>query len=99
MTEPLNKFEALEGFLAGNFADADLAGQSDDQAAVADLNSVTLPWHCEVLRQARIALREPRLDWRHIAGCANRPFSDEGEARAWLSRIAAALERGIARFD
>jgi hypothetical protein len=91
------KFPALDGFLAGNFADADLAGLSDEQAAVAQLRRATLDWHRQVLREGRAALRAPHLNWRHIADCANRAFTGEKQARAWLSRMMRELERGIER--
>lgn len=98
MAKTGKKLEALDGYLAGNFAEADLAGLTDEQAAVAGLSRATLEWHRQVLRQGQAALTEPQLDWRHIADYANRNFRSEQEARAWLTRMMAALKRGIERL-
>lgn len=87
--------DALYGYLAGHFADADLAGQTDEQAAVDGLTPETRAAYEDVLRQGRVALAAASLDWTKLADYANRRFGSEDEARRWLSRMMAVLEAAI----
>ncbi len=95
MTNAQGNSDVLDGYLAANFADADLAGLTDEQAAVQDLSRATLDWHRSVLREGRAVLAAPRLDWHRIADYANRGFIDEKQTRAWLSRMMDALEKAL----
>lgn len=87
--------DALYGYLAGQFADADLAGQTDEQAAVDGLSNETRAAYQEVLKQGRAVLASPTLDWRTIADYANRRFADESEARRWLARMMDLLDNAL----
>jgi hypothetical protein len=84
--------DALYGYLAGQFADADLAGQSDEQAAVDGLTSETRAAYEDVLKQGRAILASSSTDWRKVGDFANRRFDNEREARRWLSRMMDVLE-------
>lgn len=91
----MSKTDALEGYLAGQFADADLAGQTDEQAAVDGLSKESLAAYREVLRQGRAVLSSPAVDWQRIADYANRRFDGEADARRWLTHIMDVLEQAL----
>lgn len=93
------RHDSLDGYLAGNFADADLAGLSDEQAAVEGLNAETAEWHRAVLKEGRDALAAPDLDWRRLADYANRNFQSEQEARQWLARMLDVLKRALGKLS
>lgn len=84
--------DAFYGYLAGHFADADLLGQTDEQAAVAEVTAETRGTYTQVLTQARKVLAAPTLEWKRIGGSANRYFKSEAETRAWLTRMVDLLE-------
>jgi hypothetical protein len=88
----------LYGYLAGQFADADLAGQTDTQAAVDGLSATTKAAYGDVLRQGRAVLASSSIDWRRIADYANRRFSNEAEARAWLTRMMDLLDAALKKL-
>lgn len=96
-TEDDRPYENLYGFLAGQFADADLAGWSDEEAACASLAPDTATWHRRVLAEGRAALAAPSFPWHAVADHANRVLDTEEDARAWLSRMLDVLEREIER--
>lgn len=96
MTED-DAYEDLYGFLAGQFADADLAGWSDEEAVCASLAPDTIAWHRQVLAAGRAALASPAFPWRKVADYANRVFDAEDEARAWLSRMLDLLEEQLGK--
>lgn len=87
--------DALYGYLAGQFADADLAGQTDEQAAADGLTSETRAAYEEVLKQGRIILASPSFDWSTIADYANRRFDNESQTRRWLTRMMDVLEEAL----
>lgn len=92
---PVNNTDALYGYLAGQFADADLAGQTDEQAAVDGVTSETRAAYEDVLKEGRAILASPALEWRMIADYANRRFGDEDEARSWLTHMMDVLEETL----
>lgn len=95
MTHAEDDSDVLDGYLAANFADADLAGLTDEQAAVQYVSRATLDWHRSVLREGRAALAASRVDYRRIAEYANRGFTNEKQARVWLSRMMDVLQKAI----
>lgn len=91
----MNTSDALYGYLAGPFADADLLGLTDEQAAVDGLSHQTKAAYRHVLDQGQALLASPALDWRCIADYANRNFKNEDEARRWLKRMMDLLETAL----
>lgn len=91
----MSSVDAFYGYLAGQFADADLAGQTDAQAAVDGLSSETKAAYSEALDQGRAVLASPSLHWQRIGDYANRRFKNEAEARAWLTRMMYLLEAAL----
>ena len=87
--------DAFYGYLAGQFADSDLAGQSDEQAAIDGLSPETCAAYDEVLKQGRIVLAASSFDWRKIGDLANRRFGNEREARRWLTHMMDVLEKAL----
>lgn len=94
----MSNTDALHGYLAGQFADSDLAGQTDEQAAVDGLSATTKAAYSDVLRQGRAVLASASLDWRRVADYANRRFGSEAEARAWLTRMMNLLEEALKKL-
>lgn len=84
--------DAFYGYLAAHFSDADLLGQTDEQAAVADVTAEAREAYTEILAEGRRVLAAPTLDWKRIGGSANRYFESEIETRAWLTRMMDLLE-------
>ena len=93
----MNDADDLYGYLAGHFADADLAGQTDEQAAVDGLTPETRTAYENVLRQGRTILASPAIDWSKIADYANRRFGSEREARRWLTHMMDVLEKALTK--
>jgi hypothetical protein len=93
----LSAHDALYGYLAGQFADADLLDRTDEQAAVDGLTPETKTAYGDVLAEGRAALASPSLDWRRVGDYANRMFDNEGEARAWLTRMMDLLEQALGK--
>lgn len=93
----MNDTDDFYGYLAGQFADADLAGQTDEQAAVDGLTPETRAAYKNVLSQGRAILASPVVDWRKIADYANRRFGDESEARRWLTRMMDLLDDALGK--
>lgn len=91
----MSNSDSLYGYLAGQFADADLAGQTDEQAAVDGLRPETRAAYEDVLKEGRAILASPALEWRMIADYANRRFGDENEARSWLTHMMDVLEETL----
>jgi uncharacterized protein (DUF2384 family) len=87
--------DELYGYLAGQFADADLLGQTDEQAAIDGVSVETKAAYQKVLGQGRAALASPSLKWQRIGDYANRVFKDEAEARTWLTRMMDLLEAAL----
>lgn len=87
--------DALYGHLAGQFADADLLGQTDEQAAVDNVSRETRAAYQAVLDQGRTMLASPGFDWRRVGDYANRYFKNEDEARRWLTRMMDLLEQAL----
>lgn len=90
--------DAFYGYLAGQFADADLAGQTDAQAAVDGLSTTTKDAYGDVLRQGYAVLASPPIDWQRIADYANRRFRNEAEAREWLTRMMNLLDAALKKL-
>lgn len=90
--------DALYGYLAGQFADADLLDLTDEQAAVDGLSIETKTAYDEVLRQGKAVLASRPLDWRRVADYANRIFKDEEDARRWLTRTMDLLEGALKKL-
>ncbi|HWK96008.1 MAG TPA: hypothetical protein VNR39_11345 [Pseudolabrys sp.] len=91
----MSNTDAFHGYLAGQFADSDLAGQSDEQAAVEGLSSETQGAYEEVLKQGRAVLATSSFDWRKVGDFANRRFGNEREARHWLTHMMDVLEKAL----
>ncbi len=94
---PLSNNDALYGYLAGQFADADLLGQTDEQAAVAAVSAETKAAHAKVLHLGRAVLASPSFDWQRIGDYANRNFKSQDDARRWLTRMMDLLETALKR--
>lgn len=88
----MSTLDAFYGYLAAHFSDADLLGQTDEQAAVAEVSAESRQAYLEILAQGRRVLAAPTLEWKRIGGSANRYFESETEARAWLTRMMNLLE-------
>lgn len=91
----MNSSLEFYGYLVGSFADADLLGQTDEQAAVARITVRKRVAYEKVLAQGRAILALPMLDWERIAGSANRDFKNEDETRAWLTRMMDLLDAAL----
>lgn len=87
--------DAFYGYLAGQFADADLLGQTDEQAAADGVKPETKAAYRDVLAQGRAVLKSSALPWQRIGDYANRRFSSEAEACAWLTRMMNLLEEAL----
>ncbi len=91
----MNDTDDFYGYLAGQFADADLAGQTDEQAAVDGLTPETRAAYENVLSLGRAILASPTIEWSKIADYANRRFGTEREARRWLTHMMDVLEKAL----
>jgi hypothetical protein len=92
---PLSTSDELYGYLAGQFADADLLGQTDEQAAVDGVSTKTKTAYSHVLAQGRAVLASTPFDWRRIGDYANRRFKNEHEARRWLTQMMDLLDEAL----
>ncbi|WP_027834246.1 RNase A-like domain-containing protein [Maritalea myrionectae] len=81
------KYAALAGYLAGQFADSDLAGLSDDVAVKSSLTHVSAEAHRLVLAQGADFLADPKHDPRLIEDWANRRFGTPDGATRWLAYV------------
>src|SRR6185312_262478 len=93
------RFDDLYGFLAAEFADADLSGMSDAEIVRRAVTAEALDWLRRVLAEGRRALRASPFPWKKIASYANRDFAVATQARAWLTEMLDLLEREIARVE
>ncbi len=93
------RFDDLYGFLAAEFADADLSGMSDADVVRRRATPDAREWLHRVLADGRRALRTQPFPWRKIASYANRDFATAAEARAWLAEMLDLLEREIERIE
>lgn len=91
----MSTHDALYGYLAAQFADADLLGLSDEQAVVDGLTPETKAAYREVLDQGRTVLASRPLDWRRVSDYANRIFKNEEDARQWLTRMMDLLDAAL----
>ena len=93
----IENYSALAGYLTGQFADSDLAGETDEEAAVSSLTAVTHAAHMEVYEQGQEFLNFPDANYVLIGNWANRAFRDDEAAREWLAKmmklLGAALEQ------
>jgi len=94
----LSTSDALYGYLAGQFADADLLGLTDEQAAVDGLAPETKAAYRQVLEQGRALLASQPSDWQRIGDYANRIFKTEDEAHRWLTRMMDLLEEALKKL-
>jgi len=94
----MRRDDALYGYLAGQFADADLLGLTDKQAAVDGVTAAKRAAYTKVLAQGRAVLASRPLDWRRISDYANRRFKDEEDARRWLTRMMDLLEAALKKL-
>lgn len=85
--EATEKYAALAGYLAGQFADSDVAGVADDVAAKSALSHVTIDAHQLVLAQGTAFLADPKRDPKLIADWANRRFDTADGAERWLAYV------------
>lgn len=91
----MSTHDALYGYLAGQFADADLLGLTDEQAAVDGLTPETKAAYSEVLAQGRAVLATHPFDWRRVSDYANRIFKNDEDARRWLTRMMDLLDEAL----
>ena len=83
----------LYGFLASEFADADLAGKTDEEVVRTCITPLRRDWHHQVLAQGRAALTSPGFPWRQVADYANRDLQSEEATAQWLTAMLDLLER------
>lgn len=95
---PVTESDAFYGYLAGQFSDADMAGQTDEQAAVAGISVKKRAAYKKVLDQGRAVLASGPVPWQRIGDYANRRFNSEAEARAWLTRMMNLLEEALKKI-
>lgn len=93
------RFDDLYGFLAAEFADADLAGMSDADIVRRCITPEASEWLRQVLTTGHRALSATPFPWKKIASYANRDFTSAAQARAWLAETLDLLEREIARIE
>lgn len=91
----MNSHDALYGYLAGQFADADLLGLTDEQAAVDGLSPETKVAYSQVLHQGHALLASRPFDWQRVGDYANRVFKNEDDARRWLTQMMDLLEEAL----
>ena len=90
--------DAFYGYLAGQFSDSDLLGQTDAAAAVDGISTETRAAYQEALSQGRAVLATSPLPWQRIGDYANRHFSNESEARHWLKQMLDLLEGALKKL-
>ena len=83
----------LYAFLASEFADADLAGKTDEAVVRTCITRLRREWHGQVLSQGRAALASSVFPWRQVADYANRDLRTEQAAAAWLTAMLDLLEQ------
>ena len=79
--------DALYGFLASEFADADLEGKTDDEVVRSCITPLRTQWHGQVLAQGRAALASSAFPWREVAHYANRDLRTEEAVAEWLTTM------------
>ncbi len=89
--------DALYGFLASEFADADLEGKTDEQVVRSCITPLRTQWHGQVLAQGRAALASSALPWREVAHYANRDLRTEKSVTEWLTAMLDLLEHSLNR--
>lgn len=94
----MSTHDALYGYLAAQFADADLLGLTDEQAAMDGLTQETKAAYSDVLDQGRAVLASRPLDWRRVSDYANRIFKNEEDARQWLTRMMDLLDEALKKL-
>jgi len=87
--------DALYGYLAAQFADADLLGQTDEQAAVDGISAAKQAAYRKVLTQGRAVLALSPFPWQRVGDYANRVFADEAEAHQWLTHVMDLLDDAL----
>ena len=87
----------LYGFLASEFADADLERKTDEQVVRSCITPLHTQWHGQVLAQGRAALASSAFPWREVAHYANRDLRTEEAAAEWLTAMLDLLEHCLNR--
>jgi hypothetical protein len=87
----------LYGFLASEFADADLAGKTDEEVVRSCITPLRTQWHGQVLAQGKAALASSAFPWREVAHYANRDLRTEEAVVEWLTEMLDLLEHGLNR--
>ena len=82
----------LYGFLASEFADADLEGKTDEEVVRSCIMPLRTQWHGQVLAQGRAALASSAFPWREVARYANRDLRTEQAVAEWLTAMLDLLE-------
>ena len=91
----LKKTPELQAFLSTYFADADAdAPGGDEQVVKAFLGASTPERQRQVVAQLKLQLADGEMPLEEIGLEANRWLGDAEEAKAWFSRLLAALEAG-----
>ncbi|HEY9672137.1 MAG TPA: hypothetical protein V6D11_11875 [Waterburya sp.] len=88
-------YENLYSFLSSEFADADLAGKSDEEVVRDSTTPNLVEWHRTIITEGRAALGSPSFPWRKVGDYGNRYFETEEAARKWLTQILDQLEHGV----
>jgi hypothetical protein len=89
----------LYGFLAGEFADADIDALSDAEIIRRAASPDAAEWLRLVLASGRAMLTAHPFPWRKIASYANRTLADERAARQWLGEILDLLRQELETLD
>ena len=90
-------FDDLYGFLASEFADADLEGKTDEEVVRSCITPLRTQWHGRVLAQGRAALVSSAFPWRDVAHYANRDLRTQEAVAKWLTAMLDLLEHCLNR--
>ncbi|AOY84078.1 MAG: hypothetical protein F6K63_27140 [Moorea sp. SIO1G6] len=88
-------YENLYSFLAGEFAEADFEGKSDQEVVLGCNNPELAKWHRTIIAEGRVALASRSFPWKDVGDYANRHFETEESARKWLTEMLDLLESGL----
>ncbi len=94
MKQDMSNFDLLS-FLVAEFADAGLAGKSDEEIAQSCVHAPLADWHRGIIAEGRVLLNTSNFPWEQIGDYANRYFETETEAREWLANVLEALDEGV----
>ena len=85
----------LFGFLAAEFANADLERKSDQEVVLGCIQPGLAEWHRGIIAEGWALLNTPNFPWCPVRDNANRYFETETEAREWLLNVLEVLEASV----